>query len=106
MRHEPCMDTVAIVRYRVAHMIQPQAIEDLARRLTDLLPPSARAAQEDVAASFRSVLQSGLTRMNLVSREEFDVQRLVLLRTREKVEALERDVAALSEALGVGREPN
>ncbi len=86
-------------------MIQPQAIEDLARRLTDLLPPSARAAQEDVAASFRSVLQSGLTRMNLVSREEFDVQRLVLLRTREKVEALERDVASLSAALGLDREP-
>lgn len=83
-------------------MIQPQAIEDLARRLADLLPPSARAAQDDVAASFRSVLQSGLGRMNLVTREEFDVQRMVLLRTREKVESLEREVTALSEALGLG----
>lgn len=83
-------------------MIQPQAIEDLARRLADLLPPSAREAQDDVAASFRSVLQAGLSRMNLVTREEFDVQRMVLLRTREKVESLEREVTALSEALGLG----
>ncbi len=85
-------------------MIQPQAIEELARRLTDLLPPSARAAQDDVAASFKSVLQSGLMRMNLVAREEFDVQRMVLLRTREKLESLERDVAALTAAMGLDRD--
>jgi BMFP domain-containing protein YqiC len=44
------------------------------------------------------VLQSGLSRLDLVTREEFDVQRTVLLRTREKLEALEREVQALESA--------
>ena len=80
-------------------MIDVRSIDDLARRLAALVPGDASAAREDVAGTFRAALQAGLARLDLVTREEFDVQRLVLLRTREKVEALEQRVAQLEAAL-------
>ena len=81
-------------------MIDLNTIDDLARRLSDLVPPglrghSSEALQEELQQTFKSALQSGLSKLDLVTREEFDVQRAVLLRTREKLEALERAVAAL-----------
>jgi BMFP domain-containing protein YqiC len=81
-------------------MINIQAIDELARRLADLVPPGAREAGDDIASNFRDALRAGLRRLDLVTREEFDVQRCVLLRTREKVEALEARVSELSELLG------
>jgi BMFP domain-containing protein YqiC len=81
-------------------MINIQAIDELARRLADLVPPGAREAGDDIAANFRDALRAGLRRLDLVTREEFDVQRCVLLRTREKVEALEARVSELSDLLG------
>jgi len=80
-------------------MINLRSIDELAARLTAMVPPQMGAAGEDLGQAFRSALQSGLARMNLVTREEFDVQRLVLLRTREKVETLEQQVAALEAAI-------
>lgn len=76
-------------------MLDFKSVDDLARRLSDLLPPGIGAAREDLQKNFRSALQAGLGRLDLVTREEFDVQRAVLLRTREKLEALERSVAEL-----------
>ncbi len=76
-------------------MIDLNPIDDLARRLDRLVPPGLREGREELQQNFRAVLQSGLARLDLVTREEFEVQRAVLLRTREKLEALERTVAAL-----------
>ena len=76
-------------------MLDFKSVDDLARRLSDLLPPGLGAAREDLEKNFRSALQAGLGRLDLVTREEFDVQRAVLLRTREKLDALERTVAEL-----------
>ncbi|MDQ3495447.1 MAG: accessory factor UbiK family protein [Pseudomonadota bacterium] len=76
-------------------MIDLNHIDDLARRLSGLVPPGLREGREELQENFKSVLQSGLSRLDLVTREEFEVQRAVLLRTREKLEALERQVAAL-----------
>jgi BMFP domain-containing protein YqiC len=76
-------------------MIDLKAIDDLARRLNDLVPPGLKDARADLEQNFKATLQAGLGKLDLVTREEFDVQRAVLLRTREKVEALERTVAAL-----------
>jgi BMFP domain-containing protein YqiC len=75
-------------------MIDLKSIDDLARRLSDLVPPGMKEARADLEQNFRSTLQAGLGRLDLVTREEFEVQRAVLLRTREKVEALERALAA------------
>lgn len=80
-------------------MINLRSIDELAQRLAALVPPQMGAAGEDLGSAFKGALQSGLARMNLVTREEFDVQRLVLLRTREKVETLEQQIAALEAAL-------
>ncbi|HQW80786.1 MAG: accessory factor UbiK family protein [Rhodanobacteraceae bacterium] len=76
-------------------MINVRAIDELAQRLATLVPPGFDAAKGDLAKTFRATLQSGLERLNLVTREEFDVQRLVLLRSREKLEALEKRFAQL-----------
>ena len=81
-------------------MIDLAQLDDLARRLSGLVPPAMREGREELQQNFKSVLQSGLARLDLVTREEFDVQRAVLLRTREKLEALERLVATLEAQLG------
>ncbi len=76
-------------------MIDLNHIDALARRLSDLVPPGLRESREELQATFKSALQAGLARLDLVTREEFEVQRAVLLRTREKLDALEQAVAAL-----------
>jgi BMFP domain-containing protein YqiC len=80
-------------------MIDVRSIDDLARRLASLVPGDASAAREDVTATFRATLQAGLAKLDLVTREEFDVQRLVLQRTRQKVEVLEKQVEAMEALL-------
>lgn len=70
-------------------------IEQLARRLASLVPPGVAQAQQDLRANFHDVLAQGLRRLDLVTREEFDVQSQVLARTRAKVEELERRLAEL-----------
>jgi BMFP domain-containing protein YqiC len=79
-------------------MIDLAHLDELARRLSGLVPPGLREGREELQQNFKAVLQSGLARLDLVTREEFDVQRAVLLRTREKLEALEREVQALESA--------
>ena len=83
-------------------MIDLNHLDDLARRLSALLPPGLREGREELQQNFKSVLQSGLAKLDLVTREEFEVQRAVLLRTREKLEALQRTVAELEAQLGDG----
>lgn len=73
-------------------------IDDLARRLAEAVPQNLKAMGEDLERSFKSLLTSGLEKMDLVTREEFDVQVAVLERTREKLEALEAKLAALDES--------
>lgn len=75
--------------------MDPRFIDDLARRLSAAVPPQVVALRRDLEENFKAVLQSGLTRLDLVSRQEFDVQAALLRRTREKLEALEARVAAL-----------
>jgi ubiquinone biosynthesis accessory factor UbiK len=72
-----------------------RSIDDLARRLAAAVPPGLTALRRDLEDNFKAVLQSGLARLDLVSRQEFDVQAAVLRRTREKLEALEARIAAL-----------
>jgi BMFP domain-containing protein YqiC len=73
----------------------PRLIDDLARRLAGSVPESVSALRRDLEQNFKGVLQSQLARMDLVTREEFDVQAAVLKRTREKLAALEQRLADL-----------
>jgi len=81
-------------------MIDLNDIDDLARRLSSLVPPGLREGRDELQQNFKSVLQSGLAKLDLVTREEFEVQRAVLLRTREKLEELQRAVAELESRQG------
>ncbi|WP_449468033.1 ubiquinone biosynthesis accessory factor UbiK [Stenotrophomonas humi] len=76
-------------------MIDLKHIDELARRLSDLVPQGLRDSREELQATFKTALQAGLTKLDLVTREEFEVQRAVLLRTREKLDALEQAVTTL-----------
>jgi ubiquinone biosynthesis accessory factor UbiK len=67
-----------------------ETIDKLARKLAEAVPEGLRSARDDLEQNFRSVLHAGISRLDLVTREEFDVQQAVLARTREKLEALER----------------
>ncbi len=80
-------------------MIDLNPIDDLARRLSTLVPPGLREGREELQQNFKAVLQSGLSKLDLVTREEFEVQRAVLLRTRARLEELERTVAELEAQL-------
>jgi BMFP domain-containing protein YqiC len=73
----------------------PRLIDDLARRLAGAVPESVLALRRDLEQNFKGVLQSQLAKLDLVTREEFDVQSAVLKRTREKLAALEQRLAAL-----------
>ena len=73
-------------------------LDELARKLADSVPGNIKSMGEDMERNFKSMLQSALARMDLVTREEFDVQLAVLARTREKLQALEARLAALEES--------
>lgn len=74
------------------------SIEELARRLAESVPAGLRSMRDELEQNFRSVLRAGLGRLDLVTREEFAVQELVLARTREKLDAMEARVADIEAA--------
>lgn len=72
-------------------------IDQLARRLAEALPQGVRNMREELEQNFRGILKTGLSRLDLVTREEFDVQQAVLARTREKLDGLEARMAGLEQ---------
>ena len=84
-----------VLRYQTA--MNDNSIEGLAKKLADSLPGGLRSMRDDLEQNFRRVLRGGLEKLDLVTREEFEVQEAVLARTREKLEALEKKVAELED---------
>lgn len=76
-------------------MLDMKTIEQLADRIGSLLPADARVLRDEFRANVRGLLETVLSRMDLVTREEFDAQRALLERTREKLDRLERELTAL-----------
>jgi hypothetical protein len=76
-------------------MIDLKLIDELSRKLADSLPPGLVRLKAEADAQFRLVLTRAFERLNFVTREEFDAQSAVLLRTREKLERLQQQVEAL-----------
>lgn len=68
--------------------LDPKILDDLARKLADSVPAGLRDLKADAENNFRAVLQSVFAKLDLVTREEFDVQAAVLSRTRERLEEL------------------
>lgn len=78
-------------------MFDAKKIDNLASRLAEVIPSSFNlyAVREDMKNNFRAILQSVLGKMDLVTREEFAVQKAVLAKTRQKIEALESLISTL-----------
>lgn len=76
-------------------MIDPKKVEELAKQIGAVIPAKVRQAADDIESKIKVVLQQKLADLDVISREEFDVQRQVLARTREKVEALELQVQTI-----------
>lgn len=81
-------------------MIDPKQLDEISRRITEIVPPGMREVQQDFEKNLHAILQSAFARLDLVTREEFEVQSAVLQRTREKVEKLEEQLVELEKQLG------
>jgi BMFP domain-containing protein YqiC len=66
-----------------------ESIENIARKLAEAVPEGLKSVREDLEGNFRSVLKASLAKLDLVTRDEFEVQEAVLAKTRSKLEALE-----------------
>lgn len=76
-------------------MLDPKKLEEIAKSITDNIPPGLKTMADDMEAKVKQTLQAQLSKLDLVTREEFDVQSQVLIRTREKLEAMEARIAKL-----------
>ena len=76
-------------------MITNQTINEITERITAALPDSLKVMQQDIEKNIRAVVESAFSKMNLVSREEFDVQSALLARSLEKLKQLEKQIAEL-----------
>ncbi len=74
-------------------MFDTKIIDDIASRLASAVPPSLNNLKEDLEKNFHAILQSVLGKLDLVTREEFEVQKMVLAKTRSKLEDLEKRIA-------------
>lgn len=79
--------------------MNPEILDELSQKLASALPGGVTALQEDLEKNIRAALGSIMQKMNLVSREEFDVQQKVLARTREKLASLEKQLTALEKTI-------
>jgi BMFP domain-containing protein YqiC len=76
-------------------MLDPKKLEEIAKNISDAIPPGLKSMADEVETKVKQNLQTQLSKLDFVTREEFDVQSQVLIRTREKIEALEARIAAL-----------
>lgn len=75
------------LRYQI--VMTNESIENIARKLAEAVPEGLKSVREDLEGNFRSVLKASLAKLDLVTRDEFEVQEAVLAKTRSKLEALE-----------------
>ena len=80
-------------------MFNPQKLEEIAKQVSDAMPEGVKSFGTEVDRKIKQVLQAQLGKLDMVSREEFDVQTHVLLRTREKLNEMEEKFAMLEAKL-------
>lgn len=97
--HNPAESFLLPDRNTPTAMLDTPNLNELTQRLVNVVPADLRLIKGDLEKNVQAILQASFSRMNLVSREEFDVQRAVLARTREHLEALEQRVAELEQRI-------
>ena len=80
-------------------MFDTKTIDDITHRLAAVMPPGLNNFKEDMEKNFQAILQSAFSKLDLVTREEFEVQKLVLAKTRSKLEELEKRVNEMEQLL-------
>lgn len=80
-------------------MFDTKFIDDIAKKLSEAIPPGLKDLKKDLEKNFRSVLQAAFSKLDLVTREEFDAQIGVLAKTRNKVEVLEKHLAKIEKEI-------
>ena len=83
---------------RYQFVMTTESIENIARKLAESVPGGLKSVREDLEGNFRSVLQTSLAKLDLVTREEFEVQEAVLAKTRSKLDALEARLKEIEES--------
>ncbi len=86
-------------------MFDPKMIENMAKQFVDSLPPGLKSFNQDMENQLRQFLQAWFSKMDLVTREEFDIQSQVLAKTRQKLERLETTLVALESKLNEDKQP-
>ncbi len=87
-------------------MIDAKFLDEMAGRLAGGMPAGLQALMQDMERNLRAGLEAAMAKMDLVTREEFDVQCAVLARTREKLHRLEQQVADLERQADLGKTPD
>lgn len=85
-------------------MLDAKKIEQIAEQITNAIPPGVKTLADNVEEKIKTAIQSKLSQLDVVSREEFDVQTQVLARTRQKLEALEQEFEAIKQTLNKNQE--
>ena len=80
-------------------MFDPKRLEQIVKQIQESMPAPVKALGQDVEQKVREVIQSKLIKLDVVSREEFDVQTQVLLRTRKKLNEMEKKLNELEQKL-------
>lgn len=80
-------------------MFDTKFIEDTVKRLSESLPPGLSKFKKELEKNFRAILQNMFAKLDLVTREEFDVQKKVLAKTRMKISTLEKQLTQLENYL-------
>ncbi len=80
-------------------MFDSKSIDDIANRLANAIPPGLNNVKEDMEKNFHAILQGALGKLDLVTREEFEVQKAVLAKTRSKLEVLEKRVDEIEQKI-------
>ncbi len=78
-------------------MFDPKSFDNIADRIAQVIPPGFSQFKDDMEKNGHALFQSALSKLDLVSREEFEVQKAVLAKTRSRLEDLEKRVAELEQ---------
>ncbi len=86
-------------------MVDAKTIDEIARKLADAVPPAARGLRDELRKNFKTVLQTTFAKLDLVTREEFELQQALLARTREKLDGLIARLGELEDELSASAPP-
>lgn len=78
-------------------MIKPEILNNLSKQFIDQLPPALKTMQEELEKTFKNTIHAILTQMDIVPRQEFEVQATLLAENKHKLEILEKEIKLLSD---------